>query len=594
MLTATATIALGMVSGCRRDMQAVQQAPIVDGNASTDPANVNMAAPLAATALSVAATQPGYDAAQAMRNGYALQTPVNASPSATYAPRTRVAGQSYSVPPQAYAETYPVQSGQQTRNEAYQYNTEAPQSYDNPASNSVDDDQLYSDLLDPTVPTVQQPPPPLPSYEQPVAPGPDYLWTPGYWNSTNTGYFYVPGNWVSAPFSGALWTPGWWGYTGRGYGWHHGYWGRHVGYYGGVNYGFGFLGVGYQGGYWNNDHFYYNRAVNHVQPATVNNYVYQRNLTVTNNTYINNTRVSYNGGPGGLQRRPLPAELAAQRETHIAPLPAQVAERQAASQNRQQFFGTNHGAPQLLYAAHPVIEHNVNVPAQLAHPQQPFNRGNGSFNQPVANEQTRFNGQPPFNAANKPQFRQGQPELQRGQRQPFDRQQAAPPQYPLQQVQAGQTHLQQEAVRQPETRILAEQQQQQARQQQQNTQQQARLQAEQARTQQQAAVNAQRSAQLFNQQRTAQQAGQQRAVQQQNQARAAEQQQINQQREAERQQPAQRTFQPSQERQLQVQHDVPQQRAQPQPQQRNEAPRTAPMPAPAQHAATHAEGGHPR
>ncbi len=75
------------------------------------------------------------------------------------------------------------------------------------------------------------------------------------------GYYYVPGNWVSAPFAGALWTPGWWGYTGRGYGWHRGYWGRHVGYYGGVNYGFGFIGIGYQGGYWNNDHFFYNRDV---------------------------------------------------------------------------------------------------------------------------------------------------------------------------------------------------------------------------------------------------------------------------------------------------------------------------------------------
>ena len=32
--------------------------------------------------------------------------------------------------------------------------------------------------------------------------------------------------------------------------WHLGYWGPHVGFYGGVNYGYGYVGVGFVGGRW--------------------------------------------------------------------------------------------------------------------------------------------------------------------------------------------------------------------------------------------------------------------------------------------------------------------------------------------------------
>jgi hypothetical protein len=43
-----------------------------------------------------------------------------------------------------------------------------------------------------------------------------------------------------------------------------GYWAPRVGFYGGINYGFGYAGVGYQGGYWNNGAFFYNSAANNV------------------------------------------------------------------------------------------------------------------------------------------------------------------------------------------------------------------------------------------------------------------------------------------------------------------------------------------
>ncbi len=87
-------------------------------------------------------------------------------------------------------------------------------------------------------------PPILPVYAQPVCPGDGYLWTPGYWAYGEAGYFWVPGTWVLAPRPGFLWTPGYWGWGGGFYAWHGGYWGPHVGFYGGVNYGYGYGGVG--------------------------------------------------------------------------------------------------------------------------------------------------------------------------------------------------------------------------------------------------------------------------------------------------------------------------------------------------------------
>ena len=49
-----------------------------------------------------------------------------------------------------------------------------------------------------------------------------------------------------------------------GYFWNAGYWGQTVGYYGGINYGFGYFGTGFYGGYWNGGHFFYNSAYNHL------------------------------------------------------------------------------------------------------------------------------------------------------------------------------------------------------------------------------------------------------------------------------------------------------------------------------------------
>src|ERR1700722_10965116 len=98
-------------------------------------------------------------------------------------------------------------------------------------------------------------PPALPVYAQPIAPADGYLWTPGYWAYGEEGYFWVPGTWVMAPEVGLLWTPGYWGFAEGAYACHAGYWGPHVGFYGGINYGFGYTGVGFVGGEWHGREF---------------------------------------------------------------------------------------------------------------------------------------------------------------------------------------------------------------------------------------------------------------------------------------------------------------------------------------------------
>jgi uncharacterized membrane protein YgcG len=130
-------------------------------------------------------------------------------------------------------------------------------------------------------------PPAIPVYVQPVAPAYGYIWTPGYWAYGPNGYYWVDGAWVEPPYEGALWTPGYWGYSGGVYVWSPGYWGRHVGYYGGVNYGFGYFGVGFWGGYWNGGHFFYNREYNHLGFRDHEGFVYSHPVA------------GFNGRPGG-------------------------------------------------------------------------------------------------------------------------------------------------------------------------------------------------------------------------------------------------------------------------------------------------------
>jgi len=183
-------------------------------------------------------------------------------------------------------------------------------------------------------------PPPIPVYEQPPCPTEGYLWTPGYWAYGPAGYYWVPGVWVAPPHVGLLWTPGYWGFVGGVYGWHGGYWGPHVGFYGGINYGFGYGGVGFIGGEWRGGVFAYNTAVMHVNETVVHNtYV---NRTVINNTTVNH--VSFNG-EGGVHATPTATERSYESEHHYQATASQVSHETTARNDPNARFSNNHGNP---------------------------------------------------------------------------------------------------------------------------------------------------------------------------------------------------------------------------------------------------------
>jgi len=190
-------------------------------------------------------------------------------------------------------------------------------------------------------------PPALPVYVQPPMPAPGYIWTPGYWAYSPAGYYWVPGTWVMPPAVGLLWTPGYWGWANGAYFWHAGYWGPHVGFYGGVNYGYGYHGVGYQGGYWHGDHFYYNRAVNNFGGYHVSN-VYSRPIA-----NVPASHVSFNGGAGGIVAHASPAELRAVHEQHVAFTGAQREHENVARGDEAMRASVNGGRPALAATSRP-------------------------------------------------------------------------------------------------------------------------------------------------------------------------------------------------------------------------------------------------
>ena len=195
--------------------------------------------------------------------------------------------------------------------------------------------------------SVQVAPPALPIYAQPPIPAPGYMWTPGYWQwSPPLGYSWVPGTWVMPPMAGVLWTPPYWGWVNGLYVFHAGYWGPHVGYYGGVNYGFGYGGRGYQGGRWEGGNFVYNRAVNNFGSAHID-HVYDQRVTAANNN-----RVSYAGGAGGLRTAPSAAEGAAEREQHAPATAEQTQHFAAAARMPALAASRNHGRPAIAATSH--------------------------------------------------------------------------------------------------------------------------------------------------------------------------------------------------------------------------------------------------
>jgi WXXGXW repeat (2 copies) len=200
--------------------------------------------------------------------------------------------------------------------------------------------------------SVDVPPPPLPYYEQPVIPAEGYIWAPGYWawDTVALDYYWVPGTWVQPPQPELLWTPAWWGWVGGRYGFHPGYWDREVGFYGGIDYGFGYTGEGYYGGRWDRGVFFYNRSVNNFTNVRITN-VYNQTVVINNNA----NRASFNGGNGGIQARPTPQQETIARDRHIEATPAQRQHAEIASKDRSLFSKQNHGEPAVAATSRPGV-----------------------------------------------------------------------------------------------------------------------------------------------------------------------------------------------------------------------------------------------
>ena len=87
--------------------------------------------------------------------------------------------------------------------------------------------------------------------------------------------------------------------------------------------------------------FRYNTAVFNVNRTVVHNTYIDRTVIV-NNTTVNHT--SFNG-PGGVDAKPRPEELAAMKEQHVPPTAEQMQHEQHAHQDKSQFASVNHGKP---------------------------------------------------------------------------------------------------------------------------------------------------------------------------------------------------------------------------------------------------------
>ncbi len=205
-------------------------------------------------------------------------------------------------------------------------------------------------------------PPILPVYDQPPCPEEGLMWTPGYWAYGEDGYYWVPGTWVPVPYEGALWTPPYWGWDEGLYMFHPGYWGLHVGYYGGVNYGFGYMGIGFVGGMWRGNSFVYNTAVMRVDERYVHTTYIDRTI-VERNTIVNDRHVAFSGGPGGIRHDAMPEERAAERDQHVAATSFQQSHVSAAMSDRTSYVNNNGGHPSNLAVQRPMTGGGQGSPA---------------------------------------------------------------------------------------------------------------------------------------------------------------------------------------------------------------------------------------
>jgi hypothetical protein len=180
-------------------------------------------------------------------------------------------------------------------------------------------------------------PPPIAVFDQPPCPGDGYIWTPGYYQYGDYGYYWVPGQWVMPPSANMLWTPGYWAFEGRKYTWHEGYWGPQVGFYGGVNYGNGYFGAGFTGGRWEGNVFRHNTVISNVDRRNVHN-TYEDQAAVRP---VSGPNHAFNG-KGGIRTQPSPKEVEVSRAPHQGPTPVQTSHAQEAHNNHLAAHGAAH------------------------------------------------------------------------------------------------------------------------------------------------------------------------------------------------------------------------------------------------------------
>jgi hypothetical protein len=113
------------------------------------------------------------------------------------------------------------------------------------------------------------------------------------------------------------------------------------------------------------------------------NRVYVDRTIVQRTTIINNTHVSYNGGPGGINHAPAPEERLAEHDQHVAATSFQTQHINAARADHSAYFNANHGHPATMAAARPMT-----APGHAG--------GNASFN---AHTNTEYHAQPENHAA---------------------------------------------------------------------------------------------------------------------------------------------------------------------------------------------------
>ena len=127
----------------------------------------------------------------------------------------------------------------------------------------------------------------------------------------------------------------------------------HVGFYGGVDYGFGYVGDGYEGGRWDNGRFFVQPRRHQHQHTYASRSTAPSNGSGVNNRQRRTRTVSFNGGPDGTTVKPTREEMQAERAKHVAPTRVQLENARSASHDQDFFFSNNKGKPRVAATEKP-------------------------------------------------------------------------------------------------------------------------------------------------------------------------------------------------------------------------------------------------